>query len=100
MNEVVSVEWLRINLNSPDLIVLDASLKTTADGSILNPHLETIPEARNFDLKNTFSDSNSRFPNTFPNEINFEIECRKLGICENSKIVVFDSIGIYSSPRV
>ena len=55
MNEVVSVEWLRINLNSPDLIVLDASLKTTADGSILNPHLETIPEARNFDLKNTFS---------------------------------------------
>ena len=100
MNNVVSVEWLHINLYNTDLIVLDASLKTTADGSISKSHLDTIPKARYFDLKNVFLDTNSPFPNTIPNEVHFEIECQKLGIFKDSKIVVFDSKGIYSSPRV
>ncbi len=100
MNKIVSVEWLHLNLNHTNLIVLDASLKTTANGSVSKFSLKTIPGARFFDLKNTFSDSSSPFPNTIPNVTHFEIECQKLGICQNSKIVVFDSTGIYSSPRV
>jgi thiosulfate/3-mercaptopyruvate sulfurtransferase len=87
MNNVVSVEWLHINLYNTDLIVLDASLKTTADGSISKSHLDTIPKARYFDLKNVFLDTNSPFPNTIPNEVHFEIEYQKLGIFKDSKIV-------------
>ncbi|MDC1265727.1 sulfurtransferase [Flavobacteriaceae bacterium] len=100
MNQLVSSDWLHQNLNHPDLIVLDASLQATAEGNVPNTFLKTIPGARYFDLKNNFSEPNSPFPNTLPNEIQFETECQKLGIHRDSKIVVFDSLGIYSSPRV
>jgi len=39
-------------------------------------------------------------PNTFPSATQFEDECQKLGINETSLIVVYDNLGIYSSPRV
>ncbi|MDA7706217.1 MAG: rhodanese-like domain-containing protein [Flavobacteriaceae bacterium] len=100
MNELVSVEWLHKNLNLPDLVVIDASLKTTVNRNAANTSLETIPESRYFDLKNNFSKTNCSLPNTLPNQTQFETECQKLGIRQNSKIVVFDSFGIYSSPRV
>ena len=100
MDNIVSVEWLHVNLNRTDLIVLDASLKTTIDGNSSKVHLKTIPTARFFDLKNTFTDTSSPFPNTIPNEEHFEVECQKLGIHQNSKIIVFDSMGIYFSPRI
>lgn len=100
MNDIVCIEWLYKNINRTDLIILDASLKTTADENSSKTYLKTIPGARFFDLKNTFSDSSSPLPNTIPNEGHFEVECQKLGICQNSIIVVFDSLGIYSSPRV
>ena len=100
MNELVSAKWLHQNLNQPDLIVLDAGLQTTTEGNVLEDVQKTIPGARYFDLKNNFSDPNSPFPNTVPNQIQFETECQKLGIRRTSKIVVFDSLGIYSSPRI
>jgi len=100
MNEIVSIEWLHQYLNHPDLIILDASLNATAEGNTGDTLLKTIPGARFFDIKNNFSNPNSSLPNTLPNETQFETECQKLGIRRNSKIVVFDSLGIYSSPRV
>lgn len=100
MNELVTVEWLHENRDFPDIIILDASLETTAEGGTANTVLKTIPNARFFDLKNNFSKANSSFPNTLPDKTQFESECQKLGIDQNSKIVVFDSLGIYSSPRV
>jgi len=100
MTELISIEWLNENLNDKDLVLLDASLPKTAEGNISPHHLKTIPGARYFDLKNSFSKSNSPFPNTLPSEEQFETECQKLGIHQTSKIVVFDNHGIYSSPRV
>ncbi len=38
-------------------------------------------------------------PNTLPKPEDFAAEARKLGINKNSKIVVYDTKGIYSSPR-
>jgi len=95
---IVSSRWLFENLNDPALIVLDASQQaiTTSNKSVDN----RIPNARYFDLKNNFSDKNSRFPNTLPSATQFESECQKLGINNSSKIVVYDALGIYSSPRV
>ena len=100
MKELVSIEWLRENLHKKDLILLDSSLSKTVDG--INSEFKdlTIPTARYFDLKSNFSDRNSPFPNTIPSKEQFELECRKLGIKNSSEIVVFDDIGIYSSPRV
>lgn len=98
MTDLVSVDWLHSHLNEPDLIILDASISKVSDPRT-SKRTETIPTALFFDLKNKFSDQDSSFPNTIPTPEQFEIECQKLGINQSSKIVVFDNLGIYSSPR-
>jgi len=100
MKELVSIEWLKENLHKKDLILLDSSLTKTVDGKNSEFKNLTIPKARYFDLKANFSDRNSSFPNAIPSKEQFELECRKLGINNSSEIVIFDNLGIYSSPRV
>lgn len=97
---IVSSHWLHENLNNPDLIILDASQATNQAGKNSEFENVQIKGARHFDLKNTFSDSTSEFPNTLPSQEDFEKEARKLGINASSKIVVYDNLGIYTSPRV
>lgn len=89
---IVSVNWLKENLQDPELIILDAVLDTP-------PHDDQIIGARTFDIKNKFSDTSNSLPNTLPKPEAFAAEARKLGINKNSKIVVYDTKGIYSSPR-
>jgi thiosulfate/3-mercaptopyruvate sulfurtransferase len=91
-NPIVSVAWLHEHLQDPELVLLEAVLET--------PSADTqIKGARTFDLKNKFSDSNSPLPNTVPSPEAFAIACRKLGINNNSKIVVYNATVLYSSPR-
>lgn len=97
---IVSTAWLHTHLEDPKLIILDASLKDNQ--SSLKTDLENIQikGSRFFDIKNTFSETNNPLPNTLPSPEKFEEEARKLGINKNSTIVVYDTLGIYSSPRV
>lgn len=99
-NSIVSSNWLFENLNNPDLIIIDASQPTNQAGKNSEFENVQIKGARHVDLKNTFSDANSEFPNTLPSQRDFEKEARKLGINTSSKIVVYDNLGIYTSPRV
>ncbi|AOZ98308.1 sulfurtransferase [Flavobacterium commune] len=89
---IVSVSWLQENINNPELIILDAVLDAP-------PHDLQIAGARTFDIKNKFSDTSIPLPNTLPQPQAFATEARKLGISKHSKIVVYDTKGIYSSPR-
>ncbi|MEM6628215.1 MAG: rhodanese-like domain-containing protein [Bacteroidota bacterium] len=100
MVPVVSVQWLRENLTDQELIILDAS--PASNKSSLPSHFPgmRIPGARYFDLKHKFSDPNAEMPNTLPQPEAFQGECQALGINQSSKIVVYDNLGIYSSPRV
>ncbi|WP_299433980.1 sulfurtransferase [uncultured Aquimarina sp.] len=96
---LVSVNWLSEHLDHPDLVILDASIKkVTSSEDSSNEDLK-IPGARFFDIKKSFSDQDTDLPNMLPSPDNFEENCRKLGINANSKIIVYDTIGIYSSPR-
>jgi len=97
---LVSSEWLMDNISDPDLIILDASLQENKAGLKVNLDTVQIVNARKFDIKNVFSDANSNYPNTLLSPDVFEIECRKLGINKTSKLVVYDNLGVYSSPRV
>ncbi|MDG1037541.1 MAG: rhodanese-like domain-containing protein [Polaribacter sp.] len=97
---VVSSQWLNDNLNSSGLIILDASSLNNKAGLTLKFENHKIKGAQFFDLKNTFSDPNGLFPNTLPSEEQFETGCRSLGINKSSRIVVYDNLGIYTSPRV
>ena len=87
------------HLNDVDLVILDASA-ATATGQVSEYENIKIRGARYFDLKKDFSDSNNPLPNTMPSAVQFQIACRKLGINTTSKIVVYDNLGVYTSPRV
>jgi len=100
MEIIVSSEWLKDNISDPDLIILDASQEENKAGLKTNFDSIQIVNARRFDIKNIFSDASSCYPNTLLSPEAFEIECRKLGINKTSKLVVYDNLGVYSSPRV
>jgi thiosulfate/3-mercaptopyruvate sulfurtransferase len=99
-NPLVSSVWLQKNLSNPDLVILDASQKENKAGLVSDYENLQIVGARYFDLKNVFSDLNSSFPNTLLTPNVFQEKCRELGLNTSSKIVVYDAIGIYTSPRV
>ncbi|XCF04842.1 sulfurtransferase [Tamlana crocina] len=92
---IVSVEWLKENLEAEILIVLDGTINKTFDAS-----QNQILNARFFDIKQKFSNLDDPFPSTFPSAKQFQTEARNLGINNNSAIVVYDDKGIYSSARV
>lgn len=99
-NVIVEVDWLHEHLENEDLIILDATIpKVTAKGTKPIKDTVQIPYTRFFDLKGKFSQKNASFPNTMLSENEFEIQARELGINNNSCIVVYDTHGVYSSPR-
>lgn len=97
---LVSSKWLHENINNPDLIILDASESTNKAGETRAYNDQKLPKSRCFNIKSNFSDPKGEFPNTFPTAKQFENGCRILGINNSSLIVVYDNLGIYTSPRV
>jgi len=97
---LVSVKWLHKNLGASNLVVLDATIKKITDNEDVSDSETQIPSARFFDIKYKFSNTSAEFPNTFPSKEQFTIEAQKLGINNDSAIVVYDDKGIYSSARV
>jgi len=96
----VSVGWLNKNLSKPNLIILDASLANNISNLKSDYENIRIVGARFFDIKNKFSDKTSDMPNTLLQPQDFERECQALGINQDSKIVVYDNLGIYTAARV
>lgn len=58
-----------------------------------------IPHSIIFDI-DSFSDPKSEFPHTLLSPVEFEKKARALGINNDSEIIIYDHIGIYSSPRI
>jgi len=93
IDSIVSANWLKDNINDSNIILLDASQPVDIDSP-------TIIGSQVFDIKNEFSNTKSKYPNTIPSIQQFEERCRNLGINNRSKIIVYDNKGIYFSPRV
>lgn len=93
MQSLVSADWLYANLDNPKIVAIDASLGT-------GPELPTISLARRINLDKSFSDFSSSLPHMLPSPAAFAKQAAGLGIGNNSHIVVFDSKGVYSAPRV
>ena len=97
---IVSPQWLFENLINPNLVILEARLDQN-QSNIENKYQHVqIRNTRIFDIKNNFSTIENPLPNTFPSKEQFTSECQKLGINKSSIIIVYDCLGIYSSPRV
>jgi thiosulfate/3-mercaptopyruvate sulfurtransferase len=105
-NDLVSVHWLAESINHPSLILLDASYFMSASSPELKRDgetewlQETIPGALFFDFDKQICDQNSDLPHMMPTPALFQKATQALGINKNSMLVVFDRLGIFSSPRV
>ncbi|EJJ29988.1 3-mercaptopyruvate sulfurtransferase [Rhizobium sp. CF142] len=98
---VVSADWLQAELGKADLRVLDASFYLPAQKRDANAEYAAghIPGAIRFD-QDKIADHSTNLPHTIPSPDYFAAEAGKLGISENDRIVVYDGIGMFASPRV
>ena len=98
---LVSVQWLANNLDAENIVILDASMKpvgvTSNPDSVEEPSY--IKGARRFDFDNEIRDKNTDLPHMMPSPEFFTEEMQKLGVDKDSAIVVYDRVGVYSSPR-
>ena len=100
LTPIVSSTWLFENLENPNLVILDASPRENKSKLVPEFTNIQIKGARQFDMEMVFLDKENPIPNMIPDERVFEAECRKLGINNDSLIVVYDNLGVYTSPRV
>jgi len=101
-SDLISAEWLAKNINNERLILLDASwfMPTLKRDGKAEWQLGTIAGAHYFDFDKEICDTQSRLPHMMPSANKFQQALQELGINQNSAIVVFDRLGIFSSPRV
>lgn len=99
-NAVVSVQWLKENFTAENLVLFDASMKPIMPVANAAPETPAyIPGSLRFDFDDVLCDHNTSLPHMLPTPEFFEDEMQKVGVNQNSAIVVYDKNGIYSSPR-
>lgn len=98
---MVSTAWLATHLDAPDVRIVDASWHLpTAGRDARAEYLENhIPGAVFFDI-DEISDTTSTLPHMAPPPEKFASRVKRLGLGDGSRIVVYDSTGIFSAPRV
>ena len=99
---LVSVQWLADNLDTENIVILDASMQpVTPVNNDSNYQEETtcIKGARRFDFDNDIRDKNTDLPHMMPSAEFFTEEMQKLSINRDSAIIVYDRVGVYASPR-
>ncbi len=100
-DSLVSVAWLREHLEHDDLIIFDASWHMPATGrdGLREWQQEHIPGARFFDFDGKICAPDSDLPHMMPNAELFTRELQLLGLKQDSVVVVYDTMGMFSSPR-
>lgn len=98
---LVSTEWLATHLSAPDLRIIDASWHLPGSGRDPRAEFEAahLPGARFFDIDD-ISDEQSSLPHMAPPVEKFVSRMRQLGIGDGHRVVIYDSAGIFSAPRV
>jgi thiosulfate/3-mercaptopyruvate sulfurtransferase len=100
-DSLVSVAWLRQHLEHDDLIIFDASwhMPATDRDGLREWQQEHILGARFFDFDSKIRDPDADLPHMMPNAELFTRELQLLGLKQDSVVVVYDAMGMFSSPR-
>jgi len=98
---LVSTEWLAERLRDPNVAIVDASYflpiqKRDAHADYRTAH---IPGAVFFDIE-AVSDHSTDLPHMLPGTTQFGDVVGQLGIGDGDTVVVYDSTGLFSAPRV
>jgi thiosulfate/3-mercaptopyruvate sulfurtransferase len=98
---LIESDELARDLGAPDLVIIDATWYMPNEGK--NAHAEYleehIPGALFFDI-DEIADTKSTLPHMLPPPEKFSSRMRAMGIGDGSRIVVYDSRGLYSAARV
>jgi thiosulfate/3-mercaptopyruvate sulfurtransferase len=98
---LTETDELARELDAPDLVIIDASWHMPAENR--NAHeeylAEHIPGAIFFDI-DEIADIKSGLPHMLPSPEKFSSRMRSMGIGDGSRIVVYDSAGLFSAARV
>ncbi len=97
---LVSADWLAEAMSAPDLKIVDASwhlpnVNRSGRGEYEQEH---IPGAQYFDIDDCAEASD--LPHMMPSPAMFAGYVGRLGISEKDRIVVYDSVGLFSAARV
>jgi thiosulfate/3-mercaptopyruvate sulfurtransferase len=98
---LISTDQLAARLNDRNVIAVDASYPSPgapnqAHAEYLKGH---IPGAVFFDIE-AISDDSTDLPHMLPGPTHFGAAVGALGIGDGDTVVVYDSVGLYSAPRV
>ena len=98
---LVSTEWLAAHLADSNLVILDGSWHLPASGRHGSAEYETahIPGALFFDI-DAVADTGDPLPHMLPTPEHFAAMVGAMGIGDGDRIVVYDSLGLFSAPRV
>jgi thiosulfate/3-mercaptopyruvate sulfurtransferase len=97
---LVSTQWLAERIDAPDVRIADASWYLPQAGRDTKAEYQSahVPRAVFFDIDD-LSDENDPLPHMLAPAAKFASRMRKLGLGDGNLIVVYDSAGIFSSPR-
>ena len=98
---LTETDELARELDAPDLVIIDASWHMPAENR--NAHeeylAEHIPSAIFFDI-DEIADTKIGLPHMLPPPEKFSSRMRSMGVGDGSRIVVYDSSGLFSAARV
>ena len=97
----IKTEWLNNNLGKNNLVLIDSSwYLPTQKRNVYEEYVnEHIPGSLFIDIDN-LSDTSSNLPHMLPDIQKFEIYSQICGINKNSIVIIYDTAGIFSSPRL
>lgn len=98
---LTETDELAAELDAPDIVIIDASWHMPDDGRDARAEYleEHIPGAIFFDI-DEIADLKSSLPHMLPPPEKFSSRMRSMGIGDGSRIVVYDSKGLFSAARV
>ena len=101
MSELISTNWLYKNINDKNLVILDCSWHMPMERRNGEKEFDKkhIKNAYFFNI-DKISDRKTSLPHMLPSKRKFEEKIRRYGVNQNSFIIVYDTKGIFSSPRV
>ena len=95
----VSTDWLAEHLDDPDVVIVDGSWHLAGRNGREEYVAAHIPGAVFFDI-DAIADTSNPLPHMLPSAAVFAAAVGGLGIDEQQKIVVYDSAGLSSAPRL
>ena len=97
---LINAQWLYEHLNTPGLIVLDASMSRVIGITPLTySQRQVIPGSHPLDLEGDLVNPASAKPHAWPERERLINTLESLGITPDSEVVIYDDQGIYSAPR-